>query len=69
MKYQDVVERMPNASLIYENVTNEELSLISVSKYQLETEPNSGIFYVGTNSEIPELTNKIMQPNTNMSFN
>jgi hypothetical protein len=32
MKYQDVVERMPNASLIYENVTNEELSLISVSK-------------------------------------
>jgi hypothetical protein len=69
MKYQDVVERMPNESLIYENVTNEELSLISVSIYQLETEPNSGIFYVGTNSEIPELTNKIMQPNTNMSFN
>lgn len=69
MKYTEVTERMPNASLIYENITHDELALIGVSKYVLETEPNSGIFYVGTNSEILELSNKIMQPNSTMSFN
>ena len=35
MKYAEVTERMPNASLIYENITHDELALIDVSKYVL----------------------------------
>ena len=69
MKYQEVAGKMPNATLIYENVTKDELLQITVSKYELETEINSGIFYVGTNEDVEFLSSKKMDSTDRISFN
>jgi len=60
MTYEEVKQCFnENVNFLYWDVTKEELSAIPVDKYMgyyLQT------MYVGTEVEVPELSNKLMQP-------
>lgn len=68
MRYQDVVEKMPNATYFYEGVTQKELDKITVSKYELEDDSNPELYVVGSMFEIDSIKDKKMIPTFGMKF-
>jgi hypothetical protein len=68
MKYQEALEKMPNATYLYEGVTQEELDKIAISKYEIEDDSGEGLHIVGAAFEIPELSQKKMTYSVGMKF-
>jgi hypothetical protein len=68
MRYQEALEKMPNATYFYEGVTQEEIDQIKVSKYEIEDDTDATLFVVGSIFEIEFLNNKKLLPTFGMKF-
>lgn len=68
MKLHEAKEKLPNATYLYEGVTQEELDQITISKYEIQDDSGEGLHIVGTLFEIPELAQKLMRQSVGMQF-